>query len=47
MQKHPVRVTLIDELPVSLYEDGSVEIMDEHLACRSAYRASNSRRSLR
>ena len=30
MQKHPVRMTLIDELPVSLYDDGSVEIMDEH-----------------
>jgi malate/lactate dehydrogenase len=30
MQKHPVRMTLIDELPVSVYDDGSVEIMDEY-----------------
>ena len=30
MQKHPVLMTRIDELPVSFYEDGSVEIMDEH-----------------
>jgi malate/lactate dehydrogenase len=30
MQKHPVRMKLIDELPVSVYDDGSVEIMDEH-----------------
>ena len=30
MQKHPVRMTLIDELPVSVYDDGSVETMDEH-----------------
>jgi hypothetical protein len=30
MQKHPVRMTFIDELSISVYDDGSVEIMDEH-----------------
>ncbi len=30
MHKHPVTTTRIDDLPVSVYDDGSVEIMDEH-----------------
>jgi malate/lactate dehydrogenase len=30
MQNHPVTMMRIDNLPVSVYEDGSVEIMDEH-----------------
>ena len=29
MKTHPVQMTRIDELPVSVFEDGSVEIVDE------------------
>jgi hypothetical protein len=29
MKTHPLQMTRIDELPVSVFEDGSVEIVDE------------------
>jgi hypothetical protein len=30
MENHPVTMTRIYDLPVSVYDDGSVEIVDEH-----------------
>jgi len=45
MENHPVTMTRIYDLPVSVYEDGSVEIVDEHSPCRLPYRAGSSKRS--